>query len=337
MTYKIILSQLSYLNFKKFPAVYSVIPFCAGILVWYMLVSDLKNTDSKLLLAAQLVFALGAVFVYIKLSNSSLKLYTVFFIFIFAFGFARFGYLYNRDNEIGISSLAKNLKEKEVFLYGTVTEQPDIKDDRVRIILQTDSIVYGTNIFPVIGNIQATVYKNRYRGSVPKHINYGDKIKMSGKLEPLPHQRNPGEFNYGEYLKLHGIDASFTSFGFENIKFLEKSDPSFYKSHIIYPVKSYSIKIINRLVGGEEGEFLKGLVLGERSNISKETKEDFVNAGVSHIIAVSGLNVAYVIIIIGALLLLIPVRQSYKIFIMIAFLIFYMNFYFFLFSNFNYF
>ena len=319
------MSQLKRFNYIKHPAVYSVIPFALGILISYSSVGYLPEIDPSIVFVLQLILAIISIFIYSKLSSSFDAKHLIFFILLFVFGFIRFGYVYNRDSEGNISSLAKNFKDKEVLLYGTVLEQPDFKNDRVRLIIGTDSIKFGSKIISAGGNVQAAVYKNRYRESAPKRINYGDKIQLTGKIEALPHRRNPGEFDYGEYLKLHGVDASFTSFGFENIKFVAKSDPSFYKSHIIYPVKAYSIKIINKLVGGEEGEFLKGLVLGERSNISKETKEEFVNAGVSHIIAVSGLNVAYVLIIIGALLLPIPIKQSYKIFIMIAFLIFYMN------------
>lgn len=312
-------------NLKIFPAVYSVVPFAMGILLSYLLVNYFPDVDSWLLIGIQSSLVCISAFVYSKLSTSFNTTHIIFLILLFVLGFVRFEYVYNRVNESSISSLAENYKNKEVLLYGTVVEQPDFKDDRIRLILEADSIQFGPKIISAEGNVQAAIYKNRYRESAPKQINYGDKIQLTGKIEALPHRRNPGEFDYGEYLKLHGIDASFTSFGFENIKWLGKSDPSFYKSHIIYPVKKYSIKIINKMVGGEEGEFLKGLVLGERSNISKETKEEFVNAGVSHIIAVSGLNVAYVLIIIGALLLPLPVKQSYKIFIMIAFLIFYMN------------
>ena len=312
-------------NIKKFPAVYSVVPFALGILLSYSFLNHFPGVDSWLIISIQLSIVCISAFVYSKLSGSFNTNHLIFLILLFVLGFVRFEYLFNRVNDSSISSLAENYKNKEVLLYGTVVEQPDFKDDRVRLILETDSIKFGPKIVSADGNVQAAIYKNRYRESAPKSINYGDKIQLTGKIEALPHRRNPGEFDYGKYLKLHGIDASFTSFGFENVKWLGKSDPSFYKSHIIYPVKKYSIKLIDKMVGGEEGEFLKGLVLGERSNISKETKEEFVNAGVSHIIAVSGLNVAYVLIIIGALLLPLPVKQSYKIFIMIAFLIFYMN------------
>jgi competence protein ComEC len=302
-----------------------VIPLAAGILSAYLFEYNLHSLNPPVITALQLILAVLVMYFYSKLESSSLPQFIIFFVLIFVFGFLRFDFVYNRFTEKNISGQIAHLKDKEVTLYGNVIEQPDIKDERVRMIIETDSVKEGNNLYIVEGNVQAAIYKNKYRESTPKKINYGDFIQLNGKLEALPHRRNPGEFDYGQYLKIHGIDASFISFGFENIQSETNKDADFYKSKIIYPVKNYSVKVIDKLIGGEEGEFLKGLVLGERSNISKETKEDFTNAGVSHIIAVSGLNVAYVIIIIGGLLLLLPVKPTYKIFITIACLIFYMN------------
>jgi len=42
---------------------------------------------------------------------------------------------------------------------------------------------------------------------------------------------------------------------------------------------------------------LKGLLVGDRTEINDETKTDFINTGVVHVLAVSGLHVAYILLI----------------------------------------
>jgi competence protein ComEC len=202
-----------------------------------------------------------------------------------------------------------------------VIQPPEVKDDRVRVLINTEKI----NEIGCSEDVLVTVYKNRYGHSEPLGIKYGDVIEITGRLEALPHRRNPGEFNYGEYLRIHNISAVFTAFGYDKINVTGFREQNFYYSKIVLPVREYSIQVIDSLIGGDEGEYLKGLVLGERSNISKQMKENFINAGVAHIIAVSGLNVAYVIIIIWGVLLFVPIKQSYKTLITILFLLFYMN------------
>ena len=71
---------------------------------------------------------------------------------------------------------------------------------------------------------------------------------------------------------------------------------------MVFPAKYFATNVIERNMSGDEGEYLKGLITGQRNDISAETKDAFIKTGVMHLIAVSGLNVAYVIIIITVIL-----------------------------------
>lgn len=241
------------------------------------------------------------------------------------FGFIRFNYSFVNSSDGNLNLLFAGSGNSEGTIFGEVIEQPEIDSGKVKFILRCDSVLsYGYNGNMNV-NLSVSVYANKFKKTEIPQIKISDYVQVKGTTEQLPHRKNPGEFDYGRYLKLHDINAVFSSFGFENISVLHETDNNFFKKKIIIPVKQYSVGIIEKLVGGDEGEFLKGLVIGERSNISKEIKQDFVNAGVSHIIAVSGLNVAYVIIVIVLVLQLFPIKTIYKSVIIFLFLIFYMN------------
>lgn len=299
----------------KYPPVIVALPLSIGILVSFFFGFNLFSDHliNLFLLAASVIVAL---LIYKNISQSFQYL-VLFIVLIFISGFLWFQFRYYEKDDFNFSD---NLAE-ELILTGVISEMPEIRDDRIRLLINSDSLKGK----PLKGYILATIYKNKFGDISADNLRYGDVISVKGKLENLPPKRNPGEFDYGHYLKMHNIDAVFKAFGYDKIKLIGKSDQGLYYGKVIYPLKRYSMRVIDKLVGGEEGEYLKGLVLGERSNISKETKENFINAGVAHIIAVSGLNVAYVTIIIWALLSFIPVRYSVKILITILCLIFYMN------------
>lgn len=259
-------------------------------------------------------------FVYKPAGKNRMFLYS-YMIILLLYGLFSFQYRYHYTELDNISSVIDDFEGRSAKIKGVLIQKPEVKDDRIRLSIELMNVDEQNKS----GIILATIYQNKYKESPLAKLQYGDIAELQGKLEDLPHQRNPGEFDYGKYLRMHGIDAVFTSYGFDNITLAGYEDPGFYYGHIINPVKNYSIALIDSLVGGDEGEYLKGLVLGERSNISPEMKENFINAGVAHIIAVSGLNVAYVIIIIWGLLIFIPVRYSYKVIIIILSLLFYMN------------
>jgi len=307
-------------EFKKYPALYTVIPVIAGIIISYFIKKEIFDLNNSFYLIVLFAIAFILIITYALISRNNLFL-IFYFIGLLAFGFFSFQYRHFNELENGVSGKIGDKSNDKIILKGTISENPEIKEQSIRLLLDEVDI----NGFKADGLVLASVYRNKFKETEPGKIGYGNIVEIEGSLEKLPKRHNPGEFDYGEYLKLHGVDAVFYTFGFDKIKVLSKTEPDFYKNNIINPVKNYSIDVINKYIGGEEGEFLKGLVLGERSNISKETKEDFVNAGVAHIIAVSGLNVAYVIIIIWALMVFIPIKQNYKIFLTILLLVFYMN------------
>jgi competence protein ComEC len=305
---------------RKFPASATLIPIVFGIAISYFSGLNMGALPDSFFIVLLAVLAVFIIYLYKSLTKGELFIFSYWCLLVL-FGLFSFQLRYFKTDDNNISNLTKDFKDKKCNIKGVIIEQSEVKDDKIRILIDAAKI----DDISCQGEVLATVYKNKYKEDISSIYRYGDEIEIVGKLEPLPHQRNPGEFDYGKYLMMHNIDAVFISFGYSRIQKVGHTEQSFFKSKIIYPIKEYSITEIDKLVGGDEGEYLKGLVLGERSNISREMKENFVNAGVAHIIAVSGLNVAYVILIIWGVLIFIPIKHSYKVFITILFLLLYMS------------
>lgn len=304
---------------RKYPAALAVFPMALGILISYYLKVDLSFLPEWFFLTAIVTAGILIAVLYPKLQKGELFLFSCLFLLIL-FGLLSFQFRYYKTSENNISARILQTEPNSV-VKGIVAEQPELKDNRMRLIIQLISV----NDSSVSGTMLASVYKNKFTEEAAAEFTYGDIVELKGKIEPLPGRRNPGEFDYGRYLKMHGVDAVFSSYGFESITLTGNETQNPWYTYVIIPVKKYSVKVIEENLSGQEAEYLKGLLLGERSNISGETRENFINAGVAHIIAVSGLNVAYVALIIWAILIFIPIKQHYKIFITIASLLFYMD------------
>jgi competence protein ComEC len=272
----------------------------------------------------QLIFLLLILISYKGFGSFQIIRMVIYTASIFLFGFFSFQskYWYKGDEYIGRND---SLFNTQAVFYGMVNELPEKKQEQVKFIFDCDSVTYNGKTQEIDGTILTTVYKNKYAEDKPFIVHYGDNVSLTGILEKLKSERNPGEFDYGEYLKLHGIDASLRIFGYDKLQLIGESNVNPVKKHVLYPFKKYASGMIDELIGGEEAQFLKGLVLGDRSNISKQVREDFVNAGVAHIIAVSGLNVAYMLILLNILLLFLPIKNEYKFIITLFFLYLYSN------------
>lgn len=242
------------------------------------------------------------------------------------------------DNSISLIPDTK--RNEETKIIGVIEDIPSYDTNKIRFRLSTEFIINEktSDTSLITGDILVTLKRNPKTDlneydttEINTGINLdkrpelkaGDRVLMYGKLSEPFEERNPGEFNYKRYLFLHNIYKTFTITGYDNIEIINRDNLGFLNQNIIYPSLIFATENIDKYIGGDEGAFLKGLVTGERADISKKIKEDFIKAGVMHIIAVSGLNVAYIILALTLLLSLFRIPKTPKVIIIIIFLIYY--------------
>lgn len=125
-----------------------------------------------------------------------------------------------------------------------------------------------------------------------KHLEYGDKIIFTGEFEEPEVQRNYGGFNYKQYLKTKKI------YGLITTNKVEKIEKEKYNKLLIF-INKINQKIVNNsneILKEEQSSLLTGILIGNKESLSKEVQESFRNSNLSHILAVSGAHVTYVIL-----------------------------------------
>lgn len=63
-------------------------------------------------------------------------------------------------------------------------------------------------------------------------------------------------------------------------------------SRITYKVRNYLLSNISYALPGDEGELLKGMLLGDKTGVPEQINESFRHVGLSHLFAVSGLHLS---------------------------------------------
>ncbi len=129
---------------------------------------------------------------------------------------------------------------------------------------------------------------------VPKEnqkLDYGDKIKVTANYEEPSKAANTGNFDYSLYLKTKKI------YGIFKVEKIDKIAKSNDKS-IIYNIQKHIKESFRKNLKKENAELAIGLLLGDRSNISEKVQEDFKNANLTHMLAISGAHFSYVIILV---------------------------------------
>ncbi len=213
-----------------------------------------------------------------------------------------------------------------IWVSGSIDEVTHSREkDFYRFILHADSISYHQSSFRVNGDILITLPAQSRDSVFMDNLRPGFSIGVWGELVEPSGARNPGEFNYKHYLALNDIHAVFKADPFEQIRIYDTSGSSSFTGSIFSPIRSYIRKTIENVIGGVEGEFMLGLLIGDRTNIPDVVQQEFSDAGVSHVLAVSGLNVVFVSLIFLGVCSFLPIPRQWKRVIVLVALLFYMN------------
>ncbi len=203
----------------------------------------------------------------------------------------------------------------KVGLAGHIVEEPDIRTDRTYIVVETDSVSMGQYWIPSMGRVRAKVNNGGSR------YNHADIVTIIGYLYEPKGPRNPGGFDYGAYLRAKGIFAAMSVSGPHNVTIIERGQS--FLSTVVTPLRGYLISKTKEHLSPVSAAILSGFILGERRDIPEEYQTLFRNTGTLHLMAVSGSNVAMVIIIFAYPLALLGLPRSIKIIILLAVILFF--------------
>ena len=164
-------------------------------------------------------------------------------------------------------------------------------------------------IAKIISNVKEKDYKNIYKIQIieinkykkdeclylitdkKQQFKYGDIVKINGNYKAPDSNRNYGGFNYQEYLKTLEIYGTITAKSIQKIKDSQQSDIGFFMNKIKENIKQNTKEILDK----DTYSIYLGLVLGDTSNIEDEVLDNFRNSSMSHILAVSGMHITYIL------------------------------------------
>lgn len=181
-------------------------------------------------------------------------------------------------------------KEEAVYRL-RVNDFPEIRERtflcRVWLKERHDSL----GIHPV--NKQAILYFQR--DSLSSRLQMGEELWVRSRISPPVSARNFDEFDYARYLIRKGISGTgFVASGHWQFSECRKEKEGI--ATVLYRLAaSYRTQIENlyRRLGieGDELAVLSALTLGDKTDLSESVRESYSVAGVSHVLALSGLHI----------------------------------------------
>jgi competence protein ComEC len=191
-------------------------------------------------------------------------------------------------NKINLDKF-REFTEEEVQVIGFVCTEPDLKESKTVYTVRTDEIKADGKTYKVEGKLLLTV-PNKEGTQV---FEYGMGLRINGKISLPDGKRVPGGFDYRRHLIKSGISATIYA-----------------RSHNINPVATSNVNPLVKMGIGlrkkitdtvksclpkEQAALLSGMLIGFTEDMSEEMMNAFSDAGLSHLTAVSGMNIAFIV------------------------------------------
>ncbi|MFH0905623.1 MAG: ComEC/Rec2 family competence protein [bacterium] len=165
---------------------------------------------------------------------------------------------------------------KTVEAAGRVASDPDVSGSRQSFTFTPEFI----NDQPVGGRVLLRAWQ------FPLY-HYGDQLRLKLSVAaPLA----SSDFNYAAYLAKDGISATANQAG--DIEIMRPAPFSIMGA--LYNVKHWLAAKINQLLPEPDSALLQGLLLGQRSQLPEDLVSALKASGTTHIVALSGFNIAIV-------------------------------------------
>jgi len=188
----------------------------------------------------------------------------------------------------------------------------------------------------VISNPKEGEYKNSYviklkdyngikfilRISKNKNItlSYADAIKVNGKYILPEESRNYGGFNYREYLKTESIYGIFEA---DRVEVLEPKNLNIIEI-CTNNLKQKIINNANKILPDDTRDLFLGILIGYDDNLTEEIEESFRKSSLTHLLAVSGSHIAYIITGLGFIFRILKIPKRIRNIFIVIFLILFM-------------
>lgn len=177
---------------------------------------------------------------------------------------------------------------KQLMVEGIVVRRPTILPEGERIELQVERVFADTTETVTSGSLLLIIAKGRGNWLT------GDRIRCPVKIRVPRLLGLPGEFDYGRYLTLRGIDATAWIADAESVVLMRGAAKSSWQRSIDGLALRSQGFIRQSLPDAAQRGVVLALATGNQQEVPSDVAAAYTRAGVTHILSVSGFHVGVV-------------------------------------------
>ena len=169
----------------------------------------------------------------------------------------------------------------QVMLEGYISSYPLETDGRQRMHVRVDTLIGAGKVQPVAGELRLST------GADQAYV-YGQPVRLRGRLVTPPTFE---DFDYRAYLARKGVHSLMYS---AKIEPLEEPLRGSAIKRWLYAFRARGEEVLNQLLPEPYAALANGMLLGIEAGIPQSLYDQFNLTGTSHVIVISGSNVALI-------------------------------------------
>lgn len=163
---------------------------------------------------------------------------------------------------------------------------PWMQVDRAHCLVAAESLISGLNMTPVSGLLRLDVDGHLL------HARTGDRIRCVGKIAIPGPVRNPGAFDFRAWMRGQGVDCLVRC---DHPDAVSRVAAAAGWRHALGRqrdrLRSEILTTMRRQLSPQNADVAASLLLGDRSGMTDEISNAYIDSGTMHLLAISGLHV----------------------------------------------
>ncbi len=182
--------------------------------------------------------------------------------------------------------------QQKYLITGKISSFAKHYNRKTKYVLKDIHLDQNGTALEVKGKINFTVY-----GTTPGILQFGDNIQFKSKIKSIRNFENPGGFDYKKFLKFQSIFGSAWATG-KKITIISSPVDIDVSAQILRKIESFRTRYSDFVLHSSDrsvgANILLSLVAGKKEGLLPGIRDTFSRAGISHLLAISGLHLSIV-------------------------------------------
>lgn len=200
-----------------------------------------------------------------------------------------------------------NYTQHKSFVVANISEPLQEKAKSYKSIANVDMVISDGKEEKTTGKFLIYFQKD----SAAQNLKYGDRIIVNKVLNPIRNSGNPAGFDYKQYCQFRQLYHQVYLKTGEWV-LLPQKDRNIFNT-FLFSAREKVVSVLQKYLGkNDESAIAKALLIGYKVDLDKDLVQAYSNAGVVHIIAISGLHIGIIYAILLWIFSVLPLTKKSK-------------------------